>query len=531
MFSVHQGKEKKMRRSLKVLLIAAVCVFGGWLGGSYLPLRLPAWFSSGILHNTEMDANDKFQSALEIMTQDWFFADTIDDLETRLTDQALYGMTSNEEDTHTTYMSAEEEQEFTDSINRDFVGIGISYKTTEDGLPVITYVIPGSPAEEAGLQAGDILISVDGESCAGWDSQTMQDRVRGEEGTTVIIGVQRGSQELEFTITRAAVSSTAQGYVREDGIGYLQMVQFGNGTPEEVAGILDQFEEQGVTKIIIDLRSNGGGYLTSMQEVGSCFLDKGDLMIKQVYKDGTSTDTKATGGRYESFGPIVLLVSENTASAAEAFTLALMEQRDDVTVIGTTTYGKGTAQVVRYFSDGSAINFTTSKWLSPSGLWINNTGITPDITVELPEAVSRSYYEMSDADTCQVDSVSEFAAAAQLALDFLGYEVDRTDGYFSVQTETALKQFETDQGLTADGILDVETYNALISWMSSVWSSDESRDTQLQKALEVLGTDSQTDAESAAVSVETADSSETAAAGDEDTLLMLEPDEIDWVLL
>jgi len=168
------------------------------------------------------------------------------------------------------------------------------------------------------------------------------------------------------------------------------------------------------------------------------------------------------------------------------FTLALKEQRSDVTTVGVTTYGKGTVQITRTFDDGSALKYTTSKWLSPSGVWVNGTGITPDVEVKLHDILSTSYVEMGEDETYAQDSVSESVKGAQMALAFLGYSVDRQDGYFSAATAAALQQFETDQNLTADGILDAKTYDALISRVVYVWNTDTSKDLQLQKAEAIL---------------------------------------------
>ncbi|MBR5207680.1 MAG: peptidoglycan-binding protein, partial [Erysipelotrichaceae bacterium] len=192
------------------------------------------------------------------------------------------------------------------------------------------------------------------------------------------------------------------------------------------------------------------------------------------------------GGRFENIEDIVILVNGNTASAAEVLTVCLQELRDDVTVLGTTTYGKGTVQVTHTFADGSAIKFTTSKWVSPSGVWVNGTGIEPDVTVELPEVLYYTYARMEENEQYVYDSVSSYVMIAQQSLEFLGYDINRTDGYLDKVTETQLIAFQKEFGCQQLGVLDTETFEALIAQVTKRWSIEKEADNQLQAALSVL---------------------------------------------
>lgn len=478
-------RSAKKRMRIWTCALTAAALLCGWLLGTLVPIRGFSGTRQSLSTLGTLDSSTKFQEILEIMSKDWFFANTIDDVSTRLTDQALTGMTTNDEDPHTAYMSKDEIDSFTQTINRNYVGIGVQY-TQDSGLNVIERVFKNSPAEKAGVQAGDIIEAVDGTSVEGLSTTDISNMVRGDAGTDVVMDFLRNGSTLTLTITREEVSATVYGEVLDGKIGYLQIVQFGESTADEVGSYLTDFKSQGVSKLIIDLREDGGGYLDALQKIADYFLPEGTTVMEQVYADGTTELTKTTGGMVSGIGPIVLLVNQNTASAAEVFTLALKEQRSDVTTVGVTTYGKGTVQITRTFDDGSALKYTTSKWLSPSGVWVNGTGITPDVEVKLHDILSTSYEEMGGDETYAQDSVSESVKEAQMALDFLGYSVDRQDGYFSAATEAALKQFETDQNLTADGILDAKTYDALISRVVYVWNTDTSKDLQLQKAEEIL---------------------------------------------
>lgn len=477
--------EKKKNKSLKRVAVIStmVAILVGWFGGSILPYGFASSLRTKLASIFTMDSSKKIEETLEIMENDWYFGSDIDDLNDRLIDQALVGITTNSEDKHTEYMSKEEMESFTQSINRNYVGIGVSYITTDD-TAIIEKVYKDTPAEKAGLQSGDIIHTVDGEDVTGYASDEIKAAVQGKEGTVVTIGIIRDGKNIAIDITRAEVSSTTYGELLENDIAYLQLYQFGTTTPDEVKNYLDDFNS--AKSLIIDLRDNGGGYLDSVEGVASCFLDKGTVVMSQEFSNGESKVTTTSSDKYTDIENIVVLVNENTASAAEVLTLALKQQRDDVTVVGTTTYGKGTVQVSKLFDDGSAIKYTTSKWLSPDGTWVNDLGITPDEEVKLDEVFYESFTALEDDESYTVDSVNEAVQDAQKALNYLGYTVDRSDGYFSNETGNALKKFKEEHNLSGDEILDKDTYNALRSAVLLDWNTTTTHDTQLAKAKEIL---------------------------------------------
>ena len=426
-------RNQHLQTWLVVLSVCALLI--GWLLGTFKPIPILNQVREVQTVVVKESSKAKIDNIMRIMENYWYFAKGIDNLDERLTDQALMGITTNEEDKHTTYMSREEIEAFTQYINRNFVGIGVQFQSQEDGLHLITRVFRDSPAEKAGVQAGDIIHSVNGEVVDNYTADKIKELVQGEEGTDVTIGLVREGKNISIDITRGQIGHTVDGTITDEGIGYLSIEQFGESTEVELKSYLDEFEEAGVKGLIIDLREDGGGYLEALKGVMSCFLPAGTTIINRDYSDGTKTQTVTAGGMYTQFSPIALLVNSNTASAAEAFTIAMREQRDDVTIVGTTTYGKGSVQITQYYDDGSALKYTDSIWKSPEGVWINDIGITPDYEVELHEVLDTTYSSMEEGTVLEQDSVSDFTKEVQLCLDFLGYEVDRTDGYFSQQTK------------------------------------------------------------------------------------------------
>ena len=499
---------KKTARRLRILLVvfSVFALLLGWLFGSFRPIPFFNNIRHGITYVTTQKSEEKISNVMEVMSRYWYFSNSIENLDTRLVDQALYGMTSNEEDPHTTYMSAKEIQEFTQGINRDFVGIGVQFTNLENGLQVITRVFRDSPAEKAGVQAGDIIHSVDGVITENMTTDEIKALVQGEEGTIVTMVFQRGEELVTLDIKRGKVGHTVDGTVCEDGIGMIAIEQFGETTKTEVQEFLDQFAEEEVTGLIIDLRDDGGGYLETLRGVISLLLPKDKVFIRREYSDGSKEVNKTDGGEYTQFSPIVILVNENTASAAEAFTLGMKENRDDVTVVGVTTYGKGSVQVTQYYDDGSALKYTDSIWKSPNGIWINGTGITPDETVQLHPVLSTAYTAMEEDETYRPDDVNEIIAEAQLCLDYLGYDPKRTDGYYSEETRSALLAFEKDAGMKETEVIDKDVYGSLISAVIQKWTVSDETDFPYQRALEILRTASpaenaqQTEAEGAPTS-------------------------------
>ena len=481
-----RNEQKKVKRLKTVLTVSVImAVLLGWLFGSIFPAPGTDGLRGTLRRSQTMDSSQKIKAVFNIMENDWYFGQDIEDIDTRLTDQAMRGITANEEDPHTEYMSAEEVENFTQSINRNFTGIGVEY-ITNAGNNIITKIFKGSPAEKAGVQPGDMIISVDGVLTEGKSSDEIKDMVRGESGTTVVMGRRRQGTDISVPIVRGEINATVYGYQIDDETGYLQLYQFGNTTAEQMDDYLDEFVQAGAHKLIIDLRDNGGGYLDALQKVASRFLPAGTVVMKQEYTDGTSELTKTVSGHLRDISDIVILVNGNTASASEVLTLALMEQRDDVTVIGTKTYGKGTVQITKMFTDNSAVKYTTSRWLSPSDVWINGTGIEPDIEVDVPEIIRASFPEMAEDAVYDVDSVANEVKLTQMALAYLGYTPDRTDGYYTEKTAELVVRFQQEYGLEATGKLDSKTYDAVFSAVLLDWNTKTTHDVQLLKALEVL---------------------------------------------
>ena len=214
-------RNQHLQTWLVVLSVCALLI--GWLLGTFKPIPILNQVREVQTVVVKESSKAKIDNIMRIMENYWYFAKGIDNLDERLTDQALMGITTNEEDKHTTYMSREEIEAFTQYINRNFVGIGVQFQSQEDGLHLITRVFRDSPAEKAGVQAGDIIHSVNGEIVDNYTADKIKELVQGEEGTDVTIGLVREGKTISVDITRGQIGHTVDGTITEEGIGYLSI--------------------------------------------------------------------------------------------------------------------------------------------------------------------------------------------------------------------------------------------------------------------------------------------------------------------
>ena len=309
---------------------------------------------------------------------DKYYVEDID--QGKLEDTLFAGMLAGVGDKYTYYMPKENLRQYLTNTNGNFDGVGIEIHTTQNGEVVISSVMPGQPAETAGLQAGDVIIGVDGEDMKGKLLSDVAARIHGEKGTAVTIRVQRGDEEKEFTMERATVEvESVSSHMMENKIGYISINGFKENTYSQFKEALTALQKDGMKGLILDLRDNPGGLVRSVYEIGDELLPEG-TMVYTLDKKQNRNDLKCDE-KYLDI-PLVVLVNENSASASEIFAGAVKDYEIG-TIVGTTTYGKGIVQSIRQLSDGSAVKLTTAKYFTPKGNDIHKVGITPDVEVKL----------------------------------------------------------------------------------------------------------------------------------------------------
>lgn len=302
-----------------------------------------------------------------------------------LTDGAIKGMLDSLGDKYTTYIDEELMAGFMQQVSGDVYGIGIYIAEDETGQYVILSPMEESPAQKAGIQAGDILKAVEGERCDTMSLDGAVSKMRGLEGTSVEITIERDGTEHTYIIERYKLgqTKTVYGEILEENsdIAYLRISEFSLQTATEFAKQINTLLEDGFGGVILDLRDNGGGEVNSAVEIARIFVPEGPI-VHVVSADGSVDTRNATEAQLDV--PMVVLVNENTASASEILAGALKDS-NTAKLVGTQTFGKGLVQGVYQYADGTAMKITEAKYLTPNKNDINGVGIKPDVTVDLAE--------------------------------------------------------------------------------------------------------------------------------------------------
>ena len=315
------------------------------------------------------------------------FDGEIPDVRTR-TYGAIEGMLRTLNDEHTVLLSPEYSTIFNEDLSGSFEGIGASVRMRgEDSQVIIVEAFKGQPAERAGLRAGDVILAVDGEPLQGKNLYEAIALIRGPEGTTVRLTIEREGIEQPFDVQveRARIEiPLIETKMLEGNIAYISLFEFSEPAPIRFRAALRELLAQKPRGLILDLRGNPGGYLDAAVEIGSEFIADG-LILRARSQGEQEVEYPATGDGVALHIPLAVLVDGGTASASEIVAGALQDHRRAV-LIGEQTFGKGTVQVGYTLSDGAELRVTTSHWFTPNGRAIEKEGLTPDIVVEVTEA-------------------------------------------------------------------------------------------------------------------------------------------------
>lgn len=300
-----------------------------------------------------------------------------------LIEGAKKGMTEAVGDIYTTYMDADEAKEFEAALHGDAgAGIGVEIALRENYIRVIR-TLPDNPAGKAGIKAGDIIYKIDGEEVYDKPIDTVSNKLRGAAGTKVKVTVVRDEEEKEFEITRETINNVSA-YVDFDGsTAIITLTRFDDDTGALVQKIVNEdFKNRDIKKVILDLRNNTGGYVSAAKDLLSLWIDGEDILIQKNKGEITDKETTARGKAKLTNIPTVVLVNGSTASASEIVAGALKDY-DKATILGETTFGKGVVQTLFNLPDGALLKITTAHWYTPKGTSVSDSGITPDVKVEL----------------------------------------------------------------------------------------------------------------------------------------------------
>ena len=364
---------------------------GGILVGHYAPanlLNLPdipgaVGLPDGANSATPSDLQTLFAPFWESwkLVHEKYVDQPLDD--TKLMQGAIQGMLASLGDQHTSYMSPSDYQQATTSLLGSYDGIGAFVDPTGEYLTIVS-PMKDSPALKAGLKAGDKIIKVDGKDMTGTPGDLVIQKVLGPAGTDVLLTIQRGTDDpFDVKVTRAhIVMKSAEGKMLDNGIAYIQINTFGDNTTAELRAALKDLMAKNPKGLIVDLRNNGGGYLTTAIDVGSEFIDKGPILFEK-YGDGSMKEYDANTGGQATTIPMVVLINEGSASASEIVAGALQDDKR-AKLVGVTSYGKGSVQEwIELNNKQGAVRITVAKWLTPLKRTINKIGLTPDVVAKI----------------------------------------------------------------------------------------------------------------------------------------------------
>lgn len=347
----------------------------------------------------QWDAVDEKLETIQ-RTIDVYYKDEFD--QSKLVEGIYKGFVAALGDPYSTYYTKEEYDEMMESSSGTYCGIGAYLQQNENDVSVMR-PIPGSPAEEAGILAGDVFTEVDGESVAGEDVTTIAAKVRGPEDTSVTVTLKReGEKEpLVFELIRREIETpTVEHEMLDDGIGYIAILEFDDITLTQFETALQELRDEDMTALVLDLRDNPGGNLDIVVKIADDLLQQG-LVVYTEDKYGTRQEFTSDAAHSVNL-PMAVLINENSASAAEILAGAIKDYQAG-TLIGTTTFGKGIVQQVLPLGDGTGIKVTTSKYYTPNGNDIHGIGIEPDIELEFDEDA----YEKDENADNQLDRAVE----------------------------------------------------------------------------------------------------------------------------
>lgn len=281
------------------------------------------------------------------------------------------------------YIPADQMQTHMENMNNSYVGIGITITVHEDGSGFqVTKVNEGGPADQAGMEPGDVIIGIEGQSAAGMSAEEARDIVRGEENTQVRLKLRRGDEEFELFVTRMEVlSPVAVGQMLPGNIGLITIANFDARCFDESKTAIESLIGQGAEALVFDVRNNPGGYKHELVALLDYLLPVGPLFRSEFYDGEVSVDSSDASCLQM---PMAVLVNENSFSAAEFFAAALSEYEAAV-VVGQKTYGKGYFQTTIYLNDGSAVGLSVGRYTTPNGVCLAGVGITPDVVVEVDD--------------------------------------------------------------------------------------------------------------------------------------------------
>lgn len=437
--------KEETKKQKKLYLIIGTVV-------SFLAFSIGFYASYAFNHsNRDSGYKNKLDDIYEILKDEWYYGIEDENIEKTLIDRAIYGMLDTEKDPFTRYLTS------LGSLATSYEGLGITISQYKEYF-VITEV-SAKVNIDAGFKKGDILISIDGNDLSNKDSEYVKTLLENKNSVNVV--VERGGSRLDLIgyITTYTPVTVFKDFSSEQ-MAYVKITEFDLDTAQYLETYLEEAKDEGYSKLIIDLRDNPGGYISSVVDCADLFLEKGKTVLTTKNKAGDTYSYKtATNDKFD-FDKIVILINNGSASGAEALPAALNENLGDIVdLVGVTTYGKGSAQKTIYFTDGTYFHYTYALWFTPNGNSIQKVGVAPE-----REYVGSGLHLMEfSGRTLKRNDYGIDVYNTQIMMKTLGYYNGEYTSFFDESLENAIKSYQTANGIEETGKLDELTIRYLLA--------------------------------------------------------------------
>lgn len=380
---MENNKANKVYKVVMLILITAIVTFMITSIGMYNYFVKTNQGRKAVVESIEKNGDDysmlnaKLQIVKDYLNENYIGELNLD----KMIEGAIKGYVEGVGDDYTEYLSKDEYEELIVNVTGDFVGIGVYIYKDKDGNLIVLAPMENSPSEEAGIEAGDRILAIDGENCNEMDINVASSKIKGEAGSIVELEIQRGTETLKKTVTRRTVEiSDSASKILDGNIGYIVLSTFDTDCSKKIEKDMEEFQSKGINSVILDLRNNTGGVVEEAVKISELFIDKGNTVLRSYNKTEKETIIKSSSGKYKDIN-LVVLVNNYSASASEIVTAALKDNKA-ATIVGIRTYGKGVMQEIQPLFDG-AIKITIEEFKTPNGDKINKVGIKPDVEIEI----------------------------------------------------------------------------------------------------------------------------------------------------
>lgn len=426
-YSKKLEEERKKQRKIFILIAILISLFMFSLG-----FYLSYAFNE---NNKSNKAKDKFNTVYSILSEDWYYGKYDENIEKTLIDNAIYGMLDTDTDPFTRYLTS------LGSLATSYEGLGITISEYKEYF-IITEVASKINID-AGLKKGDILVSIDGNSLENKSSDYIKTLIQNKD--EVSVGVKRNGVNLTIVayITTYSPVTVFKDFTLSNEVAYIQITEFANDTATLLKNYLSEAKNLGYNELIIDLRDNPGGYITSVVDCADLLMGKGKVVLTTKDRHDNTYSYKTSSDDKYDFNEITVLINNNSASGAEALSAALNENMNDkVNLVGVKTYGKGSAQKMVYFTDGTYFNYTYALWFTPNDNSIHKVGVSPE-TVYAGSGIHLLGFNKVNLEK---GDYGQDAYNLQVIMKELGYYTGELTSYYDELLEQSIKAFQIDNG-------------------------------------------------------------------------------------